>query len=315
VSGIDQIQTIAVIGAGIMGHGIAQEFAVAGRNVRLTDASEPALWAAREHIEGNLGDSAEAQAAVRRIAFLTSLEEALEGVDYVVEAVSERLPLKQELFAIFDRATPRHAILSSNTSSFMPSQLSGSTTRPDKVLVTHYFNPPHVVPLVEVVRGPETSQETIDTVHSLYEQMGKAPVVVEKERLGFIGNRLQFALFREALALVDDGVATIEDIDTVIHTSIGRRWSVAGIFEVFDLAGLDTVLAVAYALLPDLSNTTTPSPILEDLVANGNLGIKSGKGFYDWPQEQGDEARKRIRTALRSTGKDIRVEDDDRPSV
>ncbi|MEZ4500331.1 MAG: 3-hydroxyacyl-CoA dehydrogenase family protein [Thermomicrobiales bacterium] len=164
-----------------------------------------------------------------------------------------------------------------------------------------------VTPLVEVVRGPQTSQSTVDTMRTLYEEMGKIPVVVEKERLGFIGNRLQLALFREAVALVSEGVCSIEDVDTVIHSSIGRRWSVAGVFEVFDLAGLDTLLAVTRALFPDLSTATVPPDWLVELVESGNLGIKSGQGFYEWDTEHGEEARRRIRTALTMTGKSIEV--------
>jgi 3-hydroxybutyryl-CoA dehydrogenase len=271
--------------------------------VRLTDASDTALAAARAAIERNLLGQPESAAILSRIAFVSSLADAVGDADYVVEAVTENLPLKQQLFEEIDRFAPAHAILSSNSSSFMPSQLAPFTSRPDLVLVTHYFNPPHVVPLVEVVRGPETSSATVEIVRSLYEAIGKIPVVVEKERLGFIGNRLQLALFREALALLEDGVASVEDIDTVIHTSIGRRWSVAGVFEVFDLAGLDTVHAVATALFPDLSNATGPSPALSDLIARGDLGIKSGKGFYDWPAEHADEAKSRIRRGLMTSGK------------
>jgi 3-hydroxybutyryl-CoA dehydrogenase len=298
-----EIRTIAVIGAGIMGHGIALEFASAGYHARITDASLDALKAARSTIEAAVLANADGRQILDRVTFSTSLAETVQPADCIVEAVTENLPLKQQLFAEIDQHAPSHAILSSNSSSFMPSQLAPFTSRPDKVLVTHYFNPPHVVPLVEVVRGPQTSSETVETVRSLYETIGKIPVVVEKERLGFIGNRLQLALFREALALLEDGVASVEDIDTVIHTSIGRRWSVAGVFEVFDLAGLDTVHAVATALFPDLSNATGPSAALSDLIARGDLGIKSGRGFYDWPPEHADEARSRIRRGLMTSGK------------
>ncbi len=298
-----QIRTIAVIGAGIMGHGIALEFAVAGYDVRITDESAGALTAARAVIDTNLSANPEATGILNRIEFSASLPQAVREADYVVEAVPEHLPLKQQVFGELDRHAPDHAILASNSSSFMPSQLASFTNRPDKVLVTHYFNPPHVVPLVEVVRGPQTSEDTVGTVRSLYTQIGKIPVVVEKERLGFIGNRLQMALFREALALVDEGVCSIEDVDTVIHTSIGRRWSVAGVFEVFDLAGLDTVLAVSTQLFPDLSNATGPPESLRQRLARGELGIKSGKGFYDWPTEQAEEAKARIRRGLTQSGK------------
>ena len=264
-----------------------------------------ALETARERIVANLGAADVADSTLARIRFEPNLASAVENADLVVEAVPERLELKQQIFAELDRLTPGHTILASNTSSFMPSQLASSTSRPDRVLVTHYFNPPHLVPLVEVVKGPETSDATADTVRALYDQIGKIPVVVQKERLGFIGNRLQNALFREALALIDDGVCSIEDLDTVMHTSIGRRWSVAGIFEVFDLAGLDTVFAVSEQLFPDLSNATAPPAAWLERVASGDHGIKSGSGFYEWTPERGEAARKRIRLALQSTGSDI----------
>lgn len=301
----NEIRAIAVIGAGIMGHGIAQEFAVAGYRVALTDASGPALEKAQATIAANLEGADEASEILKRLSFSASLSEAVRDADYVVEAVTERLPLKQEIFADLDRLAPPLAILASNTSSFMPSQIAPATKRPENVLVTHYFNPPHVVPLVEVVRGPLTANETVETVVDLYRRIGKIPVVVNKERLGFIGNRLQNALFREALALVDEGVCSIEDVDTVMHTSIGRRWSVAGIYEVFDLAGLDTVFAVASEVFPDLSNASEPPAWFRRMIERGQYGIKSGRGFYDWPEERGVEARRRIRTALKLTGTDI----------
>ncbi len=299
------IERISVVGAGIMGHGIAQEFAAAGFDVTLTDTFPAALDTARERIVANLSGTDGAESTLARIRFEPDLASAVELADLVVEAVPERLELKQQLFADLDGFTPAHTILASNTSSFMPSQLAPKTSRPDKVLVTHYFNPPHLVPLVEVVRGPETSAKTTESVRALYEQIGKIPVVVQKERLGFIGNRLQNALFREALALVDEGVCSIEDLDTVMHTSIGRRWSVAGIFEVFDLAGLDTVFAVSEQIFPDLSNASTPPAAWLERVQSGDHGIKSGSGFYEWTPESGEAARRRIRLALQSTGNDI----------
>lgn len=296
------IQTIAVLGAGIMGHGIAQEFASSGYSVYLYDPFPAALSKADSEISRNLENDPATRA---RLTLSTSLEESVTSADYVVEAVPERLELKQELFAQLDQLTQPEVILASNTSSFMPSQLAPSTTRPDKVLVTHYFNPPHVVPLVEIVKGPETSEETAATARELYEQIGKIPVVLQKERMGFIGNRLQLALFREALALVDDGVASVEDVDTVMHTSIGRRWSVAGVFEVFDQAGLDTAFSVATQLFPDLSNASGPTQEWLDRVEAGHHGTKTGSGFYQWTEEDADKSRSKIRTALRLTGADI----------
>jgi 3-hydroxybutyryl-CoA dehydrogenase len=299
------IESIAVIGAGIMGHGIAQEFASVGYRVALVDQENTALDHARSTIARNLETSRADSDTLERIRFTQSLADAVVGTDYVIEAVPERLVLKQRLFADLDRLARPDVILASNTSSFMPSQLASSTSRPDKVVVTHYFNPPHVVPLVEIVRGPETSEDTVKTVYRLYQAIGKSPVVIQKERLGFIGNRLQNALFRVALYLVEEGVCSIEDIDTVMHTSIGRRWSTAGVFEVFDQAGLDTVFAVATQIFPDLSNATAPPDHWLKRVESGDLGIKSGQGFYSWTPQLGEASRRRIRAALRQTGKEI----------
>lgn len=302
---LDDIKRIAVIGAGLMGHGIAQEFAAAGYNVALTDADPAVLARVPGAIRDNLRAVAEitgkpapdAEILLSRIQITSDLGEACESADVLVEAVSEHLDLKRQLFAEFDRLCPPRTILASNTSSFMPSQLASVTKRPAQVLVAHYFNPPHLVPLVELVRGAETSDATIDTMEALYRKFGKSPVVVQKEALGFIGNRLQKALLREALSLVEQGIATPRDVDTVMTSSIGRRWSVAGVFEVFDLAGLDLLLAVMSEIQPDLENTRDVSRILRDHVATGQLGAKSGKGFYDWTPESIEASKQKIRRA------------------
>ena len=162
-------------------------------------------------------------------------------VDIVVEAVFEDLPLKLLVFEDLDRHCPQRTILTSNTSSFMTSQLVPATNRPDKVLVANWWNPPYLLPLIEVVKGPDTSDNSLKLTTDLFTNIGKTPVVLQKESLGFIGNRMQFALLREALSIVSDGIATPEDIDKVVTNSFGRRLSVAGPLEVFDVAGWDTI--------------------------------------------------------------------------
>jgi 3-hydroxybutyryl-CoA dehydrogenase len=300
------IRRIAVIGAGIMGHGIAQEFAAAGFEVGLYDVDETRLREALTRIAANLerletaGVVAPGAAgtAPTRIRLSTILSEATADADYVVEAAPEHLPLKRDLFAEFDRLCAPSTILASNTSTFTPSSLASATRRPDRVLVTHYFNPPFLVPLVEVVRGPQTSDATVATVVPLLKNIGKSPVVVQKEVPGFIGNRLQLALVREALSIVAQGLATPADVDLVVRTSLGRRWSVAGPFETSDAAGLDTVLAVAGQLFPAIESSPDVPALLHDMVARGELGLKSGKGFYDWSAETAEALRERIRQAL-----------------
>ena len=173
----------------------------------------------------------------------------------MVEAVYEDLPLKQQVFADLDRHCPPPGVLASNTSSFMTSQLASSTRNPGRVVVGNWWNPPYLVPLVEVVRGPQTSDGTIASLRRLLEAAGKRPIVLQKESLGFIGNRMQFALLREALAIVDQGIATPEDVDDVVRTSFGRRLAVAGPLEVFDFAGWDTISHIIDELFPDLDTS------------------------------------------------------------
>jgi 3-hydroxybutyryl-CoA dehydrogenase len=212
--------------------------------------------------------------------------------------VSEELGLKQAIFRDLDAWAPRHAVLASNSSSFMPSLLASATRRPERVLVAHYFNPPHLLPLVELVRGEETSDETIAAMRGLYLGIGKRPAVVQREAPGFVGNRLQMALLREALAIVDAGIATAADVDTIIKTGFGRRLAVAGVFEVFEAAGWDLTLAVAEQLFPAIDRATEPPASLREQVARGELGLKAGKGFYAWTPEEAAALRGRIANGL-----------------
>lgn len=296
------IERVAVIGAGLMGHGIALEFAAHGFTVTLHDADPGRLARSRDEIRDGLLRLREtgtvtaemADSAQERISLESELDAAAAMADLVVEAVTEDLQVKQAIFSRLDASAPRRAILASNTSSFMPSLLATATTRPELVLVAHYFNPPHLLPLVELVRGDRTSDETIETMRALYVGIGKQPVVVPRELPGFIGNRLQMALLREALALVESGIASPRDIDTVIRTSFGRRLAFAGVFEIFDAAGLDVTLAVADQLFPEIDRSQAPPPGFRARVAQGALGMKSGRGFYDWTPQEADALRRRI---------------------
>ena len=302
----ESIRRIGVVGAGLMGHGIAQEFAVAGYDVALHDLSEELLGEARINMGRNLRIMADAgmvgaekiAAVPDAIAMSTHLGDVVCEADYVVEAITEDLPLKQRVFGEMDRLCPAHTIIASNSSTFMPSSMASATDRPDKVLVTHYFNPPHFVPIVEVVRHEATSNETFETVFDLLKGIGKRPVGLKMEVPGFIGNRLQFALLRECLSLVENGVATPEDIDAVVKNSFGRRLAVAGPFEVFDAAGWDTILAILTELAPDLETSDKASAVAVENVRQGRLGLKSGSGFYDWTPESAQGLRERIAHAL-----------------
>jgi 3-hydroxybutyryl-CoA dehydrogenase len=303
---VKDIQRIAVVGAGLMGHGIAQEFALAGYEVTLQSLPEDTLDKAMRDIRANLGrlvelgavTPAQAEAVPARIRTSPDLGAMVEDADVVIEAVYEDLTLKRRIFVELDRLCPPHTILASNTSTFMPGSLVDSVQRRDKLLVAHYFNPPYLVPLVELVRSQHTSEETVTTMFDLLTKIGKQPVIVQKEVPGFIANRLQVALLREALMLVDEGVARPQDVDTVIKSSIGRRWAVAGVFEVSEAAGWDILSAVASELLPHINSSTELSSLVKGLVERGDLGLKTGKGLYDWPPDSAEALRQRIAQAL-----------------
>lgn len=300
-----KFEQIAVVGAGLLGTNIALDFALAGRRVTLTDRDAARLEQARsaspEALEplataGLLRESPEA--IIDRIIPVTALSDAVGSADLVIEAVFEDLELKRQVFTELDRLAPTHAVLASNSSSLMPSLLAAATTRPERVLGAHYWNPAHLVPLVELIPSPNTDPALVEALRSMYVGMGKQPVVVRRETPGFIGNRLQFALLREALALVEAGVADPTDIDTVVRAGFGRRLPVTGIFGTADLAGLDTLLAICGVLFPELASVDAPGPALREQVVAGRTGVKSGAGWYEYPGEAAATARRRLYQAL-----------------
>jgi 3-hydroxybutyryl-CoA dehydrogenase len=307
--GVEKIRRIAVVGAGLMGHGYAQEFAQAGYQVQLHSHSEESLRKAMMNIQRNLRmligmgliTTQQADAVPAKIHTTTVLKDAVEDVDLVIESVYEDLELKKRVFRELDTLCPQHTILVSGTSTLPLSELQSATNRPDRVLLANYSNPPYLVPLVEMMRNERTSDETVTTVYDLLTKIGKRPVVIQREVPGFVANRLQGALLREALWLVQRGFVTPRDVDTIIKAGIGRRWSVAGPFEVFELAGWDLVLAAGSSLLPFLESSSEWPPILKQKVDQGELGVKTGKGFYEWTPESAEELRQRIAQAFAST--------------
>lgn len=303
---VDDVQKIAVVGAGLMGHGIAQEFALAGYPVGLNDLNDDLLRNAVDRIRDNfemmegegLIEAGEGEAALERVHTSSDLEEAVAGADVVIEAMAENLEQKLGVFEKLDAHCAEHTIFASNSSSYMPSKLAAGTKRPEKVVGAHYFNPPFLIPLVEIIWSDQTSEETAQGIYDLMAKIGKSPVMVKKEVPGFIANRIQGAIWREILYLVSEGVATPQDIDQVVKTSIGRRLAVAGPFELTELIGLDLKRAILAELLPSMPTYTEVPPILNDKVEKGELGVKTGKGFYDWTPEKVVELRGRIARAL-----------------
>ena len=285
---------IAVIGAGLMGHGIAQVFALAGHVVTITDAHKPNLDSAKERITRNLDDLGDDPRAVERVTAVADLAACVRDADYVVEAILEDMPLKQRTFAEIEQHVRPDAILASNTSVMPITEIMQGLKHRERALGTHWWNPPFLVPLVEVIGTRWTSQAAIDFTMKLHADAGKTPAHVKKDVPGFIGNRLQHALWREAISLVERGICDAATVDSVVKAAFGRRIAVLGPLENADLVGTDLTLAIHKTVLPDIEHRPGPSPYLERLVAEGKLGFKSGEGFRKWSPEQQAALRAKV---------------------
>ena len=285
---------IAVVGAGLMGHGIAQVFALAGHDVTITDSHAPNLDTVRQRISANLRDLGDDETAVERVTPVASLADCVRDADFVVEAVLEDMPLKQRIFAEIERSVRPDAVLASNTSVMPITEIMQGLGHRDRALGTHWWNPPFLVPLVEVIGTPWTSPGAIDFTMKLHAAAGKTPAHVKKDVPGFIGNRLQHALWREAVSLVENDICDAATVDAVIKASFGRRLAVLGPLENADLVGTDLSLAIHQTVLPAIDRRPGPSPYLEKLVKDGKLGFKSGEGFRKWSAEDQAALRKRV---------------------
>jgi 3-hydroxybutyryl-CoA dehydrogenase len=285
---------IAIIGAGMMGHGIAQVFALAGHDVTITDTFPAVLGSAKDKVVANLKDLGEDTSVVDRIRPVADLAACVREADYVVEAVLEDLALKQKLFAEIEGYVRPDTILASNTSVMPITAIMRDLKRRERALGTHWWNPPFLIPLVEVIGTEWTSAAAIDFTMQLHTAAGKTPVQVKKDVPGFVANRLQHALWREAISLIERGICDADMVDTVIKASFGRRLAVLGPIENSDLVGTDLTLAIHKTVLPDIESRPGPSPLLEKMIAEGKLGIKSGEGFLKWTPEKQAELRKRV---------------------
>jgi 3-hydroxybutyryl-CoA dehydrogenase len=291
---------IGVIGAGLMGHGIAQVFAAQGHAVSVYDPSEASLATLKERIRTNLKQLGQAESATEHVTPCPVLRDAVRDADFIVEAALEDLPLKQRLFADIEQHAPAHAILASNTSVIPITQIMRGLRDRGRAVGTHWWNPPYLVPLVEVIGTEWTSADAIDRTVELHISIGKTAVHVKKDVPGFVGNRLQHALWREAISLVENGICDAETVDTVIKASFGRRLGVLGPLENADLVGTDLTLAIHRTVLPHIDRTPGPSPYLEALVAAGKLGMKSGEGFRKWTPELQEKLRARVLQHLKN---------------
>ena len=303
---MSNIENITVIGAGLMGHGISQVFACKGYSVTLMDLNEDFLSGALKNIRSNLevmadnniGSHNEIDSVISRIKTTTDMVEAAVRANFVVEAVTENLDLKRKVFRELDALARHDTILASNTSVISITEIASKSKFRDRIVGTHFWNPPYLIPLVEVVRGEDTSDETMDRTFSLLQSAGKHPVRVNKDVPGFVANRLQHALWREAISIVERGIADAETVDECIRFGFGLRLPVLGPMENADMVGTDLTLAIHDYILKYLENSTEPSPLLKKKVAEGNLGFKSGRGFQEWPSKNAEESRKRLQEYL-----------------
>ena len=286
---MSEIKKVAVLGAGTMGHGIAQVAASVGCSVVLYDIDDAAVRRGMDRIEGNLDKGvslgkvgpAEKKATFQRLSSSTSIAGAVEGADLIIEAAPEVIDLKQSIFAEVDAAAPGDAILATNTSSLSVREIAEATSDPSRLLGLHFFNPVHIMKLVEVVWGPETSDATRDTAVAFVKRLGKEPVLV-KDSPGFASSRLGIVLGMEAIRMVEEGVAAAEDIDKAME--LGYRHPM-GPLKLTDLVGLDVRLGIADYLCETLeSEAFRPPELLRRMVDEGKLGKKSGQGFYDWSE-------------------------------
>lgn len=295
------MEKVCVLGAGLMGHSIALNAAWQGGEVKLFGMDDADLDRARKGVAAKLATMSDCGLIVqeeiapieRRILYTTSLSEAAADCSFVIEAVPENLQLKINLFCELDAICPAHVILASNTSGLSPTAIASQMKRPEQMAVVHFWNPAHLIPLVEVVGGERTDRETIDRAITLLRDMKKQPIEVKRDVPGFVGNRLQYALFREAQALLDAGVASKEDIDAAVVYSIGRRLPITGPLMSADLGGLDVFHAISEYLFPDLDKSDGSLPTMKSLVEGGNFGLKTGSGFYEWDDQSSAAIRAR----------------------
>lgn len=303
---IKNMKNIAVIGAGLMGHGIAQIFAVQGYSVSLVDLNDELLSKALQDVRSNLTLMAQKgighldgiEPAIARIKTTVDLSEAATGAQFVVEAVNEDLGLKQKIFKKLDAICPKEVILATNTSVISITEIAEKAKIGERILGTHFWNPPYLIPLVEVIRGQDTSTEAVDTTFELLKGVGKHPVRVNKDVPGFVGNRLQHALWREAISIVERGIADPATVDECIRFGFGLRLPVLGPLETADMVGTDLTLAIHDYILKYIESSPEPSPLLKMKVEKGDLGFKTGRGFQEWSPEEAQRSRTRLKEYL-----------------
>lgn len=286
---VHNIKKVVIAGAGIMGSSMAQLFAAGGYCVTLYDISEMALDKSRELIRVNqktlTQDSGSGEAEKKDIwenMTLSCEKECFAEADFVIEAIIEKMEIKHSFWKEVSVIVPERAVLTSNTSGLSLTEIAQAVKNPERFCGMHWLNPPHICPLVEIIRGEKTAPETVDIVYDLACDIHRYPVRLQKEVPGFLVNRFQFAILREAMSLAEAGVARKEDIDKVFKYGLGLRYACLGPFEIADLGGLDTFYNIASYLFADISDEKNVHDMLAQLYRNGDFGVKTGRGFYDY---------------------------------
>lgn len=292
------MERVAVIGAGLMGHGIAQVFAEAGAPVTVWDPDPEVRGSVPDRVRANLRSLGRPGLAtdqvIERVTVQETLEAAVEGAEAVIEAAPENLTTKQRLFERLGELTGPGTMLATNTSVMSVGEITERTSHRGRTLGTHWWNPPYLISLVEVVQAETTDGEVVQRMMELLRSAGKTPVHVRRDVPGFVGNRLQHALWREAFRVVEQGICDAETVDVVVKSSFGRRLGVLGPMENADLVGLDLTLAIHEYLLPHLDRTAGPAASLREKVARGELGMSTGRGFRTWREGEPAAVRERL---------------------
>ena len=283
-------KNIAIAGAGTMGSSMAQIFAKYGFKVFVYDVAIAAIERSKKNIQAGLSTEIaqgamtqkQAMEASARISYSTELKDVFPQADYVIESILEDISVKHTFWETVSSMVSDNTILASNTSGLSISTIAAAVKNPERFCGMHWFNPPHLTPLVEVISGEKTAEGTAKAVYDLALSIGRKPILVHKDPCGFCVNRIQFAVFREAINIVRNGYASMEDVDTALRYGLGMRYAVIGIFQMADLGGLDVWRTISTYLFPDLCDAKEVDPMLEDLFERGDFGVKSGKGFFDY---------------------------------
>jgi 3-hydroxybutyryl-CoA dehydrogenase len=299
---MESIKTISIIGAGFIGPGIAQIFAAKNYQVYLVDLKEEILAEAVQRIHSNLKQMSKSgiisedliETTIGNISLTTDIAKAANEAQFIIEAATENLNLKQQIFQEVDQICPPETILASNTSVISITEIAAKSRHRHRIVGTHFWNPPYIIPLVEVIKGADTSDHTMDITYDFLAEVSKHPIRVLKDVPGFVANRLQHALWREAISIVENGIADAATVDVAIRNGFAIRLPVLGPLENADMVGLDLTLAIHDYVLRDLESRPGSSPYLKEKVEKGELGFKSGKGFYDWTSEEIEKSREKL---------------------